>query len=80
MIAWRRSSSESLQRAFLWPTIAASLLIVALFALGIRHFYALMSFGLCLFVTWTIFGEFFKGSQRDPRQEQDRIWLPRWWN
>jgi cytochrome c-type biogenesis protein CcmF len=63
LIAWRRSSLESLKKAFLWPVVAGVLLIVALFALGIRHPYALMSFGLCLFVTTTIASEFYKGAQ-----------------
>ena len=62
LIAWRRSSVESLKRNFLWPTVAGLLLMVVLFALGIHHFYALMAFGLCLFVTVTIFSEFYKGS------------------
>lgn len=63
LIAWRRSSLESLKRAFMWPALAGTVLIVALFAAGVRHVYALISFGLCLFVAWTIFAEFFKGSR-----------------
>jgi Cytochrome c biogenesis factor len=63
LIAWRRSSLESLKRAFLWPTVAAVLLVAVLIVAGIRHFYALMSFGLCLFVAATIVSEFFKGSR-----------------
>jgi cytochrome c-type biogenesis protein CcmF len=63
LIAWRRSSVESLKRAFFWPTVGAVLLMVALAASGIWHFYALMSFGLCLFVTLTIMGEFYKGAK-----------------
>jgi len=62
LIAWRRSSIESLKRAFMWPTIGGFTLMVALFAAGVRHFYALMSFGLCLFVAWTIVSEFWKGA------------------
>jgi cytochrome c-type biogenesis protein CcmF len=63
LIAWRKSSLESLKRAFLWPTAAGLALMIALFAAGVQHFYALMSFGLCLFVTWTVAGEFYKGSR-----------------
>jgi cytochrome c-type biogenesis protein CcmF len=63
LIAWRKSSFESLKRAFLWPTIGAAVLTAALMVSGIFHFYALMSFALCLFVTWTIFAEFYKGSR-----------------
>jgi cytochrome c-type biogenesis protein CcmF len=47
----------------LWPTIGAIILTGGLMATGIFHFYALMSFALCLFVTWTVFSEFFKGSR-----------------
>ena len=63
LIAWRKSSIESLKRAFLWPTVAGIALMLGLAASGIHHFYALMSFGLCLFVTTTVAMEFFKGSR-----------------
>ncbi len=63
LIAWRKSSVESLKKAFLWPTVAALALVAGLFAAGIHHAYALMSFGLCLFVTATVAGEFYKGSR-----------------
>ena len=63
LIAWRKSSFESLRRAFLWPTVAGVALMAALFATGIHHLYALMSFGLCLFVACTIGMEFFKGAR-----------------
>jgi cytochrome c-type biogenesis protein CcmF len=62
LIAWRRSSVDALRRAFLVPTIAGIVVVAGLFALGVRHFYALMSFGLCAFVTGTILSEFWKGS------------------
>jgi cytochrome c-type biogenesis protein CcmF len=63
LIAWRRSSWESLRRAFFWPTIASAVIVVALIAAGMRHPYALISFGLCLFVFWTILSEFVKGAR-----------------
>ena len=63
LIAWRRSSWESLKRAFRWPAVAMVVTIVALAAAGVRHFYALMSFGMCVFVTTTIGMEFIKGSR-----------------
>jgi cytochrome c-type biogenesis protein CcmF len=62
LIAWRRSSFEGLKRNFLWPTVAMVILMVGLFGAGVRNEYALLSFGLCLFVTVTIFAEFYKGS------------------
>jgi cytochrome c-type biogenesis protein CcmF len=62
LVAWRRSSLESLRRAFLWPSAAGLGFIAILVLLGVRHFYALLSLGLCVFVAWTIFSEFIKGS------------------
>lgn len=62
LIAWRRSSFESLKKAFLWPTIGGLATIAVLVAFGIYNIYALMSFGLCMFVMWTIVSEFWKGA------------------
>jgi cytochrome c-type biogenesis protein CcmF len=63
LIAWRRSSFESLKRAFLWPTVMGVVLMVGLAATGMwQQPYALVSFGLCLFVTTTILMEFWKGA------------------
>ena len=63
LIAWRRSSMESLRRAFFWPSIAGVALMVVLAFFGAyEHPYALVSFGLCMFVTATIFAEFWKGA------------------
>jgi cytochrome c-type biogenesis protein CcmF len=62
LFAWRKTSADSLRRNFQWPGIASLVLVIALFAAGIRHFYALISFGFCLFVALTIFIEFYKGA------------------
>ncbi|WP_051670481.1 heme lyase CcmF/NrfE family subunit [Bryobacter aggregatus] len=62
LVAWRRSSLDSLKRNFLWPTVSMFILMAALFGAGIRSAYALISFGLCLFVTVTIGSEFVKGA------------------
>jgi cytochrome c-type biogenesis protein CcmF len=63
LFAWRRTSVESLRRNFQWPGIAALVLAIALFAAGIRNFYALISFGFCLFVALTVMMEFYKGAR-----------------
>src|ERR1035438_6057314 len=63
LIAWRRSSIESLRRAFFWPSVAALVVMVGLAIAGVyEHPFALVSFGLCMFVTATIFSEFWKGA------------------
>jgi len=63
LIAWRRSSWESLKRAFRWPVLGMALTMAVLLAFGVRHFYALMSFGLCAFVGVTVVMEFYKGAR-----------------
>ncbi len=63
LFAWRRTSSDSLRRNFMWPGAGALLLVIALLAEGMRNFYALISFGFCLFVAITIALEFYKGSK-----------------
>jgi cytochrome c-type biogenesis protein CcmF len=62
LIAWRKSSFDSLRRAFLWPTVAGAIIAGGLFAMGVRSFYALVSFGLCMFVLASVAMEFVKGA------------------
>lgn len=62
LFAWRRTSMESLRKNFQGPGIGMLLVVGALFAAGMRHTYALISFGLCFFVAATITMEFFRGS------------------
>ena len=62
LFAWRRTSVDSLRRNFQWPGAAALLLAVGLFAAGMRNFYAIVSFGFCLFVALTVIIEFYKGA------------------
>ena len=62
LIAWRRSSFESLRKSFLWPTVAAVGVAAVLAVSGIHHFYALMSFGLSAFVLISVGLEFVKGA------------------
>ncbi|MGA2855567.1 MAG: cytochrome c-type biogenesis CcmF C-terminal domain-containing protein [Candidatus Sulfotelmatobacter sp.] len=77
LLAWRKTSFESLKRNFLWPTIAA--LVLALFVMftprswgsifGLRpwadisYFYSLMSVFLSALVTFTVASEFYRGGR-----------------
>src|SRR6185436_5847368 len=63
LFAWRRTSADSLRRNFQYPGIASVVLVGALIAAGVRHFYALVSFGFCLFVALTVLMEFYKGGR-----------------
>lgn len=67
LIAWRRSSWESLKRAFLWPAVVGVVVMAAFAAVfGVTtsgRFYAMISFGLCAFVLVTVLMEFWKGAR-----------------
>jgi cytochrome c-type biogenesis protein CcmF len=63
LLAWRKTSAESLKRNFGWPLLTGLVAGVVLFALGMREFYSLVCFSLCVFVTSTISMEFFRGAR-----------------
>jgi len=77
LLAWRKTSFESLKRNFAWPTFGA--VIVAIFLMltppswggpfGLRpwkdisYFYSLMALSLSVLVTLTIASEFYRGGK-----------------
>lgn len=61
VIAWRRTSARNLQKNFLIPVAVGLLGGIILFATGVRHYYAMVSFCLCFFVLTTIVMEFYRG-------------------
>ena len=63
LFAWRRTSLESLKKAFLWPVIFAALTVTSLVAGGMRNFYSIVCLTLCAFVLVTILEEFYKGAR-----------------
>jgi cytochrome c-type biogenesis protein CcmF len=63
LLAWRKTSAESLKRNFGCPLLIAAATSVLIFALGVREFYSIVCFGLCVFVATTISMEFFRGAK-----------------
>ncbi len=61
LIAWRRASTANLKRQFATPVGVGVAAVVVLLALGMRHFYAIVFYGLAAFVATTITQEFVKG-------------------
>jgi cytochrome c-type biogenesis protein CcmF len=61
LISWRKASKDNLIRNFTFPVSIGILTSVILFVFGIRHIYALISFGLCAYVTATVFVEYYRG-------------------
>jgi cytochrome c-type biogenesis protein CcmF len=63
LLAWRKSSLDSLRRNFTWPLVFGVATGVVLALLGARHVYALICFSLSAFVIGTIVQEFHKGAR-----------------
>src|SRR5437879_3271365 len=63
LLAWRKTSRESLKRNFGWPLLTGLLAGGVGFILGFRGFYPLASLILCFFVAATILLEFYRGSK-----------------
>ncbi len=61
LLAWRRSSLDSLRRNFVLPGAVGIATFLACLAFGMRHPYALVCFGLSGFVVTTIATEFHRG-------------------
>jgi cytochrome c-type biogenesis protein CcmF len=69
LLAWRRTSIESLKRNFMWPAIGALATGVLLVALGMKpwtdvsYFYSLMTIMLSALVAFTVISEFVRGGR-----------------
>jgi cytochrome c-type biogenesis protein CcmF len=63
LLAWRKTSTESLKRNFGWPLLMGLIGGGILFAFGVRQFFSLFCLILCAFVTFTIGMEFVRGSR-----------------
>jgi cytochrome c-type biogenesis protein CcmF len=63
LLAWRKTSFQSLKRNFLAPLFIAGVSGAILLIAGVRHFYAWMTLVLSIFVGVCILGEFWKGAR-----------------
>jgi cytochrome c-type biogenesis protein CcmF len=63
LLAWRKTSAESLRRNFAWPLGIGLIGGVLAFAFGFRQFYSLICLTLCVFVAATISMEFYRGAK-----------------
>ncbi len=61
LLAWRRTSKESLIRNFSIPLVIGLGAIAVFFVMGIKSIYPLMTLGLSFFVLGTISMEFYRG-------------------
>jgi cytochrome c-type biogenesis protein CcmF len=69
LLAWRKTSLDSLKRNFLWPTCGALAVGILMIAFGVRpwkdmaYFYALMAAMLASLVILTVIWEFVRGGR-----------------
>jgi cytochrome c-type biogenesis protein CcmF len=63
VIAWRKASPRNLKRNFVLPVSVGLFVGAVLWAAGVRHTYALLTFTLAAFTMTTIVVEFFKGTR-----------------
>jgi len=61
LIAWRHASSSHLRRQFIVPVGTGLVVLAILTAVGVRDFYAVVTFGLAAFVLAGIVQEFSRG-------------------
>jgi cytochrome c-type biogenesis protein CcmF len=61
LMPWRRASREHLLHNFLMPVTGSVVGLATLFVFGIRDPFAVLGFGICLFVLGTILQEFVRG-------------------
>jgi cytochrome c-type biogenesis protein CcmF len=63
LLAWRKTSPDSLRRNFGWPLLVGIFAGAATFLLGYRDPASVLCFTLCGFVFWTIVLEFYRGAK-----------------
>ncbi len=63
LLAWRRTSFDSLKRNFGWPLLGGILAGAVAFPLGFRNIYSLVCLILGVFVFLTIASEFYRGAR-----------------
>jgi cytochrome c-type biogenesis protein CcmF len=78
LLPWRRVSARSLRTWFVWPTAAALLVIIGMFATGIDTWVAVIAFGCVAFVAVAIAEEWWRGTAA--RHRGGDSWPMAYWN
>jgi cytochrome c-type biogenesis protein CcmF len=79
LLAWRKTSIESLKRNFLWPALGALAVGVLLILLGmepwtdVSYFYSLMTIMLSALVAFTVISEFVRGGRVISRHTRQNL-------
>ncbi len=79
LLAWRKTSLDSLRRNFLWPALGALAVAALMLIFGVRpwrdlsYFYALMTAMLATLVVLTVTSEFVRGSRVISRHTEQNL-------
>jgi cytochrome c-type biogenesis protein CcmF len=71
LLAWRKTSFESMRRIFMWPTLAGIVAGIATVAAGVRSIYPIMSFAIAAFVLTTLITEFGRAARARMRSTKE---------
>lgn len=78
LVAWRKTSTRLMKKIFLKPAVASLVGLAVFLALGVRHFYALISLSLCVFVLATIVSEFHRGARARMKSGAESYFAALW--
>ncbi len=78
LLPWRRSTTRSLRRWLIVPLAAASITVIALAAIGIREFWAVLGFAAVAFAMFAVFEEWWMGSRARMRNLAENPFVA-WW-
>jgi cytochrome c-type biogenesis protein CcmF len=73
LLAWRKTSFESMRRIFMWPTLAGVLGGVLAIAMGVRSIYPIISFAISAFVLMTLINEFGRAARARMRNTKENV-------
>ncbi len=73
LLAWRKTSFDTLKKVLLLPSLISVIggILIAIFLT--THFYGLVSFTLCIFVTAAILIEFYKGARSRMKSQAENF-------
>ncbi|HET6348162.1 MAG TPA: heme lyase CcmF/NrfE family subunit [Candidatus Krumholzibacteria bacterium] len=71
LLAWRKTSFQSMKKIFFWPTIAGVAVAGASLAFGIHSIYPVMSFAIAAFVLMTLINEFSRATRARMRNTHE---------
>jgi len=78
LLAWRKTSFQSLRKNFLIPTVLALIAGGLFLLLGMRNLYSTVCLILCVFVMCTIISEFHRGANARRKQGEsyvESLWI-----